>query len=123
MTQTCTIQSAILCLDALLHGNEVTALKADRYRSTRTSNIILELRRRGGLIIDCERRETASGSWYGVYRLLFLPENAAKARNLLENLRTEQEQTKAERAADRAKKKGAGGGQSKTLDTLERSEG
>ncbi|GHV59055.1 hypothetical protein FACS1894103_1680 [Campylobacterota bacterium] len=122
MKALCTTQSAALCLEALLREDSVTALRSEKYLSTRTSNIIRELRKRG-LVIDLERVEVESGSWYGIYRFLFTPENLAKARKLLDEFNKELSKTKAERRAEWAASREAKKGEAKALTNSERSEG
>jgi hypothetical protein len=73
------------CLAALIERREnITALTCGAFLSTRTSNIICELRNRYGIKIRSLR---VTGRSYYRYALLETPANVKKARSVLSSLK------------------------------------
>lgn len=72
-----------LILEGLIKGaRDITALNGFKYSSTRISNYIVELRKKG-LVIYTENIKTPNNKHYGIYLLDRAKPNIQKAQNLL----------------------------------------
>lgn len=75
-----------LILEGLIKGErDITALNGFKYASTRISNYIVELRKKG-LLIYTENIKTPNNKHYGIYLLDRTEQNIQKAQNLLDQV-------------------------------------
>lgn len=76
-------ESHLLMLRALKRGDkDITALNQGSYKTTRVSNIIMELKN-WGVLINSIKENTNSGKWYVRYELAPIPKNYKKVDSLI----------------------------------------
>lgn len=77
-------ESHILVLKALRRGDrDITALNQGSYKTTRISNIIIDLKK-WGVMINSIKERAPSGKWFARYELTPIPKNYKKVDSLIE---------------------------------------
>lgn len=77
-------ESHLLVLKALKQGDkDITALNQGSYKTTRISNIIIELKK-WGVMINSIKEKTLSGKWFVRYELTPISKNYKKVDSLIE---------------------------------------
>lgn len=77
-------ESHLLVLKALKRGDkDITALNQGSYKTTRISNIIIELKK-WGVMINSIKEKTPSGKWFVRYELTPISKNYKKVDSLIE---------------------------------------
>lgn len=77
-------ESHLLVLKALKRGDrDITALNQGSYKTTRVSNIIIDLKK-WGVMINSIKEKAPSGKWFVRYELTPISKNYKKADSLIE---------------------------------------
>lgn len=77
-------ESHLLVLKALKRGDkDITALNQGSYKTTRISNIIIDLKK-WGVMINTIKQIAPSGKWFGRYELASTHKNYQKVDSLIE---------------------------------------